>query len=79
MRKLRENTMFSTLKSPQEIQARVRESHILPLLSYMRIKKPTEKEVSELLCYKSITQTNKKLSFALRSSAIKQKTRSRRL
>lgn len=24
------------------------------------IKKPTEKEVSELLCYKSITQTNKK-------------------
>lgn len=79
MRKLRENTMFSTLKGPQEIQACARESHILPLLSYMRIKKPTEKEVSELVCYKSITQTNKKTEFSFEKFCNKTEDRSRRL
>lgn len=41
------------------------------------IKKPTEKEVSELLCYKSITQTNKKkieFCFEKLGSAIKKKS-----
>lgn len=79
MRKLQENTMFSTLKGPQEIQACARESHILPLLSYMRIKKPTEKEVSELVCYKSVTQTNKKTEFSFEKFCNKTEDRSRRL
>lgn len=70
------HTLFSTLKSPQEIQARVRESHILPLLSYMRSRSPQRrKSVSYCATNQLHKQTKKKIEFCFEKlgSAIKKR------